>query len=107
MIVEYIRYRIDRQDAEEFEAAYARAAVPLAAAPQCMDYELSRCVEEPEWYVLRITWTSIEDHLRGFRGGEHFAAFFSEIKPYVRQIEEMRHYERTAVRGTGSSFPSP
>jgi hemoglobin len=24
----------------------------------------------------------------------------------VRQIEEMRHYERTAVRGTGSSVPS-
>ncbi|MEV1203626.1 group II truncated hemoglobin [Microbispora rosea] len=106
MIVEYIRYRIDQQDAEAFEAAYERAAVSLAAAPQCVDYELSRCVDEPESYILRITWTSAEDHLQGFRGGEHFGAFFSAIKPYVRQIEEMRHYERTAVRGTGSSVPS-
>ncbi|MFB9837201.1 group II truncated hemoglobin [Actinoallomurus acaciae] len=106
MIVEYIRYRIDRQDAEEFEAAYGRAVVPLATAPQCVDYELSRCVEEPEWYVLRITWTSAEDHVRGFRGGERFGAFFAEIEPYVQQIEEMRHYERTAVGGTGSSTPS-
>ncbi|GAA0946100.1 antibiotic biosynthesis monooxygenase [Actinocorallia libanotica] len=105
MIVEYIRYRIDTGDAAEFEAAYGRAAVPLAAAPQCVDYELSRCVEEPEWYVLRITWTSAEDHMRGFRGGEDFKAFFAEIRPYVRQIEEMRHYERTAVRGEGSSVP--
>ncbi|MBF6353692.1 antibiotic biosynthesis monooxygenase [Nocardia higoensis] len=106
MIIEYIRYRISEQDAAEFEAAYGRAARSLAAAPQCVDYELSRCVDEPECYILRITWTSAEDHLKGFRGGEHFAAFFAEIKPYVRQIEEMRHYERTVVRGTGSSVPS-
>ncbi|WP_433330396.1 group II truncated hemoglobin [Spirillospora sp. CA-294931] len=106
MIVEYLRYRIDQGDAEAFEDAYARAAVPLAAAPQCVDYELSRCVDEPEWYVLRIVWTSPKDHLEGFRGGEHFAAFFAEIKPYVQRIEEMRHYERTPVHGTGSSVPT-
>ena len=69
VIVEYIRYRIDQQDAAQFEAAYERAAVPLSTAPQCVDYELSRSVEDPEWYVLRITWTSADDHLRGFRGG--------------------------------------
>ncbi|WP_119730576.1 group II truncated hemoglobin [Thermomonospora amylolytica] len=106
MIVEYIRYRIDRADAEGFEAAYGRAAAGLAAAPQCVDYELARCVDEPEWYVLRIVWTSADDHLQGFRRGEHFAAFFAEIRPYVQRIEEMRHYERTAVRGAGGSVPS-
>ena len=106
MIVEYIRYRIEQADAADFEAAYQRAAVPLAAAPQCVDFELSRCVDEPEWYVLRITWTSAEDHMRGFRGGEHFGAFFAEIKPYLQSVEEMRHYRRTAVHGAGSSVPS-
>ncbi|MFC4909091.1 group II truncated hemoglobin [Actinomadura gamaensis] len=106
MIVEYIRYRIDGADAAGFEAAYGRAAESLAAAPQCADYELSRCVDEPEWYVLRITWTSADAHLKEFRSGEHFAAFFAEIKPYVQRIEEMRHYERTAVRGSGGSVPS-
>ncbi|WP_433143619.1 group II truncated hemoglobin [Actinomadura nitritigenes] len=106
MIVEYIRYRIDRARAEEFEAAYARAAVPLAAAPQCVDYELTRCVDEPECYILRIRWTSAEDHSQGFRSGEHFPAFFAEIKPYVQQIEEMRHYEATPVHGKGSSVPT-
>ncbi|MCX4095518.1 group II truncated hemoglobin [Nocardia sp. alder85J] len=106
MIVEYIRYRIAEHEAADFEAAYARAAQVLAAAPQCVDYELSRCVDEPAAYILRITWTSADDHLRGFRGGERFAEFFAAIEPYVRQIEEMRHYERTAVRGAGASVPS-
>lgn len=106
VIIEYLRYRIDGPAAAEFEAAYGRAAHALARAPQCVDYELSRCVDEPESYVLRITWTSAADHLRGFREGEHFAEFFAEIEPYVARIEEMRHYERTPVRGAGGSVPT-
>jgi hemoglobin len=106
MIVEYIRYRVPAERSKEFEAAYARAAVPLARAPQCVEYELSRCVEDPEAYVLRIVWTSAEDHLTGFRGGEDFPEFLAEVEPYVQSIEEMRHYERTPVAGEGSSVPT-
>lgn len=106
MIVEYVRYRIPAERRAEFEQAYARAAVPLSAAPQCVDYELSRSTDEPECYILRIGWKSAEDHTEGFRGGEHFKAFFAEVSPYVDAIEEMRHYERTPVRGTGSSVPT-
>jgi hemoglobin len=106
MIVEYIRYRIPEDGAPDFEAAYAKASGQLTAAPQCVDYELSRCVDEPACYILRITWTSAEGHLEGFRGGEHFPAFFAAIRPYVAAIEEMRHYERTSVHGQGASVPS-
>ncbi|MCP3801728.1 antibiotic biosynthesis monooxygenase [Allokutzneria sp. A3M-2-11 16] len=106
MIVEYIRYRIEESRRSAFESDYARAAEVLSRVPQCVDYELSRCVEEPAAYTLRIVWTSPEDHLQGFRGGEHFPAFFAAIKSYVGDIEEMRHYERTAVRGAGASVPS-
>ncbi|MFE2347519.1 globin domain-containing protein [Kitasatospora cineracea] len=106
MTVEYIRYRIDGARAAAFEAAYARAAEPLARAEQCLDFELSRCTEAPDHYVLRIRWTSTEEHLEGFRKGEHFAAFFAEIKPYVADIQEMRHYEPTAVAGRGGAHPT-
>ncbi|MDT0344635.1 group II truncated hemoglobin [Streptomyces litchfieldiae] len=104
--VEYIRYRIPTGGGPAFEEAYRRAAVPLAAAPECVDFELTRCVEEPESYILRIRWTSVEAHLEGFRRGEHFGAFFAEIRPYVSAIEEMRHYEPTGVAGSGSSTPT-
>jgi hemoglobin len=104
--VEYIRYRIPAAVREEFESAYAEAAVQLAAAEQCVDYELSRADDEPEAYILRIVWTSAEDHMKGFRGGEQFPQFFAAIKPYVSNIEEMRHYTRTPVVGRGGSVPS-
>lgn len=106
MVVEYIRYRIPDEQRAEFEDAYARAGAVLAASPQCIDYELARCDEEPGSYILRISWTSRQGHLEGFRSGPTFGAFFAEIRPYVPAIEEMRHYERTAVAGAGAAAES-
>ncbi|GAB3765337.1 group II truncated hemoglobin [Microlunatus parietis] len=106
MITEYIRYRIPAERADAFEDAYRRAAEQLAAAPQCVDYDLARCEEEPESYILRIGWTSTDDHLRGFRGGEQFGPFLAAIREYVPLIEEMRHYRATGIAGAGGSVPS-
>ncbi|MFE0460708.1 group II truncated hemoglobin [Kitasatospora sp. NPDC058965] len=105
--VEYIRYQIPEADREDFLAAYRQAAVPLAASPFCVDYELTESVDEPGAYVLRIRWTSVRDHLEGFRGSAQFAEFFASIKPYVGAIQEMRHYADTGVRGTGPSPDGP
>ena len=97
MIVEYIRYRL-KGDAAAFEAAYVRAQASLRASPECLGWELTRCHEEPDRYVLRIEWRSLEAHLQGFRKGPTFPAFLAEIRPFIDQIEEMQHYEATAVR---------
>jgi quinol monooxygenase YgiN len=100
MIVEYIRYRIPEGQDEAFVAAYARAQRPLAASPHCLTYELTRCAEEPERFVLRIEWDSLDGHLQGFRRSEEFRAFLREVGPFVGMIEEMQHYELTDVRST-------
>lgn len=98
MIVEYVRYRIvEAERRAEFERAYEAAAKQLDLAPQCVAYELSQGVEEPQRYILRIEWTSVEDHERGFRKGPQFPTFLTAIRPYIGDIEEMKHYERTAV----------
>ena len=106
MIVEYIRYRIPPERTGEFEAAYGRAGAALRAAPQCLDFELSRCVDEPGRYILRIGWTSEKEHMEGFRGGPHFPGFLAEIRPYLPMIEEMRHYDRTTVGAPGGAVPT-
>ncbi|MEU6665599.1 antibiotic biosynthesis monooxygenase family protein [Streptomyces sp. NPDC046727] len=98
MIVEYIRYRIaDQERRAEFEKAYVTAAKQLDRAPQCLGYELSHGLEEPERYILRIEWTSVTDHEQGFRGGPHFPSFLAAVRPYIGDIEEMKHYARTSV----------
>jgi len=97
MTVEYVRYTIPQQRADEFEQAYARAATSLRASPYCRTIELSRCEEEPSSYVLRIVWTSTSDHVDGFRQSPEFRRFFAEIKDYVDAIAEMRHYTPVPV----------
>jgi hypothetical protein len=46
---------------------------------------------------VRIEWSSVEDHEQGFRRSAGFAPFFAAVKPFVEQIEEMRHYELTGI----------
>jgi hemoglobin len=101
MIVEYIRYRIPEGEADAFEDAYRRAAGSLDASAHCKRYEVARCAEDPGAYTVRIEWDSAEGHLQGFRGSPEFRSFFAAVRPYVDQIDEMRHYDvRTAGPAT-------
>ena len=93
MVVEYIRYSIPAERRREFESAYDDAGEPLEASAHCRSYEITRCVEDPASYVVRIEWDSIEGHESGFRKSPEFQEFFAAVKPFVGDIEEMRHYE--------------
>ena len=100
MVVEYIRYTVPAVQAEQFEQAYRQAGEVLDADEHCLRYEIGRGVEEPEHFVVRIEWDSIEGHERGFRASPGFAEFFSAVKPFFSQIAEMKHYEvRTGEPG--------
>jgi quinol monooxygenase YgiN len=103
VIVEYIRYRLPEGAAAAFVAAYANAAKVLDDSPHCLAYELSRCVDEPAVFMLRIEWDSASGPMDGFRKSPGFRDFFGAIRPYVANIEEMRHYEATAVRSRPSA----
>src|SRR5262245_18583632 len=103
MIVEYTRYRISQDRQAAFEQAYGSAQQHLKASLHCFSYELTHCAEEPDRYVLRIEWVSLEEHLQGFRRESSFRSFFSLVQPYISNIEEMQHYQMTAVRGSGGA----
>ena len=98
MINEYIRYRIPADVRDAFLADYAKAVEALRASPVCHGYELSECEEDPEHFILRIHWQSTADHLQVFRSSAQFQAFLPHIRPYMPNIEEMRHYARTDLQ---------
>ncbi len=97
VVVEYIRYRVPADRDGEFEGAWSEAQKILRDAPQCLSYEVPRGVEEPENYVVRIEWSSVAEHEQGFRQSKAFGQFFAAVKPFFEEIQEMRHYELTAV----------
>ena len=97
MTVEYIRYTLTAHAPDDFLAGYATAVESLRAAPECLGYELTRCEEEPQTFILRIHWVSTAAHLEGFRKGPHFPPFLAAIKPFIPEITEMRHYAETPL----------
>ena len=101
MVIEYIRYSIPEDRRTDFERAYAEAAPVLDGSEHCLRYEVSHGVEEPERYVVRIEWDSIEGHEQGFRRSPAFRTFFAAVRPFFDDIEEMHHYEATSVRSAG------
>jgi len=96
MIVEYIRYKIDAGRADEFVDAYRRAGALLDASPNCLHWEATRCVDEPDKQIVRIEWDSVEGHLEGFRKSPDFKPFLEATGPFYNNIEEMTHYQVTA-----------
>lgn len=100
MVIEYIRYHIDADRCDQFERAYAEGGRSLAASSHCRGYEVGRGVEEPESYIVRIEWDSVDGHERGFRQSPEFREFFAAVRPFFNDIEEMRHYQ--AIEGSGS-----
>lgn len=106
MIVEYIRYELAEGRGAELEAAYGRAAASLDASSHCLAYELTRCVDAPGSYILRIEWDSAEGHMQGFRRGPEFPAFLAAIRPYIGEIAEMRHYALTPVGARKQATPA-
>jgi len=100
MVIEYVRYVIPAPRHADFRAAYDSAAAELAASPRCLRYEVAQGIEEPDNFIVRIEWDTMEGHLSGFRASAGFQPFFAKVKPFFADIREMKHYEvRTAGAG--------
>jgi quinol monooxygenase YgiN len=97
MIVEIIRYKIASRQEAAFLDAYGKAQTHLVASPHCQAYRLNRCVKDHTRFLLTIHWGSAEGHMKGFRGSEHFRPFYALVAQFFGQIEEMEHYEPTAI----------
>lgn len=93
MTVEYIRYKLNPEQTEAFEKAYAASEKILTESANCLGYDITKGIEEPNNYIVRIIWDSVDGHLQGFRKGPSFPEFFALVKPFFNNIEEMKHYE--------------
>ena len=97
MIVEYLRYEVDEARQKQFVEDYKAASVPLLSSPYALSFDICQCVKDPTQFILRIEWTSADDHMTKFRSSAEFKDFFSFVKPYYNDILEMRHYTRHAL----------
>jgi NAD(P)-dependent dehydrogenase (short-subunit alcohol dehydrogenase family) len=99
LIVEYIRYVISDARQGASEAALAAAQAHLES-PYCLGYELARCVEAPDHYILPVEWTSLAAHQADCHSSAHGPALLAAVCPFFDTIAEVRYYAPTAVRDT-------
>ncbi|MCC3374266.1 antibiotic biosynthesis monooxygenase [Cohnella sp. REN36] len=96
MVVEIIRYNIAPDSAEHFTQAYEEAGTYLKRSEYCLSYEVIQGIEEPNHFIVRIEWDSLEGHMQGFRAGPDFQPFFALVRPFFSSIQEMKHYRAVA-----------
>jgi len=92
--IEYIRFKIDEEIQISFISAIGKACKIIAAYSDCLNYEVTQCEEDITLFVWRITWTSTDAHLNGFRKDKIFEPFYGLMQPFVKYILEMNHYNK-------------
>ena len=80
---EVVEISVEADATAAFEAAVAEAAPLFQRAAGCRSFELTRVVELPSSYRLFVEWTTVEDHLTGFRGSPAFSAWRALVTPYL------------------------
>jgi len=77
----------------EFEAAMREQGCGLLRrAAGCSSVNLSRCVERPARYELKIEWGSISDHTN-FTHTPDFTLFRNLAGPFMAERPAVEHFE--------------
>ncbi|MCH6264456.1 MULTISPECIES: antibiotic biosynthesis monooxygenase family protein [Neobacillus] len=79
---------------QEFENAFKKAAVIVSSAKGCLGYELHRCMEQENKYLVFIKWETVEDHVTGFKNSTDYQEMKSLIGPYYLHVPHAGHYEK-------------
>ena len=94
MSIEYIRFKIEKEDCSNFIKTITQACKIISDYPDCLNYEVPRCEEDTLLFIWRIEWTSTAAHLNGFRKHKAFEPFYKLMQPFITSISEMNHYKK-------------
>jgi heme-degrading monooxygenase HmoA len=78
---------------KELGVAIAGGIRFLQEYPACTSVEIATCVEKPERYVVSVGWTSLEEHVNGFRNSPLFGQWIGSIKGLFEDNPDVFHYE--------------
>lgn len=101
MVIEIATITVAAGREAEFESAFGAAQRYIAASPQVIGYALTRCIEHPSRYILRIEWHSLEGHTEIFRGSPAYQEYRALLYPLYAGPPEVVHYTEVALPPAG------
>jgi heme-degrading monooxygenase HmoA len=103
LILEIADIRIPAGQQAAFESAIQHGlASVISQARGFKGATVQRGIENPERYVLQVTWDTLEDHTVAFRGGPLFAQWRAIVGPFFAAPPVVEHFNLAAeVQSTG------
>jgi heme-degrading monooxygenase HmoA len=98
MIVEIAHIKAKEGAAESLRDGLRAAQAVISRSPGYLRSAFHRGVEEPDAFLLRIEWATLEDHMQGFRQGPLLGEWRGHFMPFVDGSPKMTHYEVFAER---------
>ena len=77
----------------EFENDFAAAGKYISAIHGYIKHSISRCVEQPNQYLLLVEWQTLEDHTIGFRQSAEYQEWKNLLHHYYDPFPVVQHYE--------------
>lgn len=103
MILEHVDIRILPGQQTAFEAAMARGLRTVHTRAKGMrSFQLHKCVESPDRYVMQICWERLEDHMAGYRQSPLSPEFRAIVERHFAQPPVMEHFS-LVVMGEGTA----
>jgi heme-degrading monooxygenase HmoA len=97
MILEIADIRIAPGQQAAFDEAIQRGlATVISQAKGMRGWQVRKCIESPERYVLHIQWETLENHTVDFRQGPLFAQWRAIVGPFFAQPPLVEHFELLA-----------
>lgn len=97
MILELADISIQPGQNAAFEEAIQRGLQTVIAHAQGFEgFTINRGIEKPERYVLQVMWTTLDDHIVGFRQSSAFAEWRAIVGPFFAGAPTVEHFELLA-----------
>jgi heme-degrading monooxygenase HmoA len=102
MVLEVADIQVESHQRADFEAAVALGLdTVLSKSPGFLSYEIQRCKETPERYLLLIEWENMEDHTVGFRESDAYAEWSAIVRPFFAKAPYVEHFELIGRKPAG------
>ncbi|BDT95484.1 antibiotic biosynthesis monooxygenase [Nocardia sputorum] len=107
MIIEHALLPVRPERAADFEAAFAAARPIIASMPGFRSLSLSRGVESPGSYLLRVEWDHIDDHVVGFRGSPEYQRWKDLLHHFYEPFPAVEHFAPVPLTASDNPVPVP
>jgi heme-degrading monooxygenase HmoA len=92
MILEVAILNVVAGKEKEFETAFSEAKKIISSSKGFINYQLQKCIEINNQYILLVNWETLEDHTEGFRKSEAYKEWKKLLHHFYEPFPTVQHY---------------